>query len=91
MNDNHRTVENKDDTGERSADERPKHVCRLPGVQDAAPRETHEEEEQSGDVKDDADKVELLEFLPARTTTIVKLVEVGRMVEDGVADQGDAI
>lgn len=85
------TVEDEDNTGECSADERSEHVCRLPGVQDTTPRKTHEEEKQSGDVKENADKVKLLEFLPARTATVVKLMEVGRVVEDGVANQGNAI
>ena len=75
-----RTIEYKSHQADEAHDEASDHMSRLPRVLTAATRQGHEEQEQAGSEKDDADIVNVLDFLPHRVAS-VEVGEIGWELE----------
>ena len=62
-----------------------------PRIKHPAPREAHKEKKQPSGIKEDSDVIQLLEFLPSSSATVVELIEIRRVIECHVTDQRYAI
>lgn len=85
------TIEHKDDTQNETNDKCGDDVSRLPWVCRAAPGQSHQEKQETSCKQNDADIIQISEFLQLRASVCVQGLKVGWMIEEEIESRRETV